>query len=103
MTTMLAMTVSVKATPSQRWVCRIHLFQFIGTSFDDEAQTSSGSLNPPEQVDKLSAHHVPAVARAAEGLLLVRLESRLHEGKVRARRRGRERECHNGVDVADDP
>src|SRR5216683_887460 len=26
----LAMTVSVKAMDSQRWICRTHLFQFIG-------------------------------------------------------------------------
>jgi hypothetical protein len=26
--TMLAMTVTVKAIDSQRWICRIHLFQF---------------------------------------------------------------------------
>src|SRR5262249_34661923 len=30
--TMLTMTPAVKATDSQRWVCRIHLFQFNGTS-----------------------------------------------------------------------
>ena len=30
--TMLTMTPAVKATDSQRWVYRIHLFQFNGTS-----------------------------------------------------------------------
>jgi hypothetical protein len=28
----LAMTVTVKAMDTQRWICRIHLFQFNGTS-----------------------------------------------------------------------
>src|SRR5262245_50472488 len=30
----LAMTPTVKAMESQRWVCRTHLFQFNGTSWD---------------------------------------------------------------------
>src|SRR5579864_6431662 len=34
----LTMTATVKAMDSQRWVCRTHLFQFIGTSFEDEAE-----------------------------------------------------------------
>src|SRR5437660_2264542 len=32
MATMLTMTATVKAIDSQRWVCRIHLFQFNWTS-----------------------------------------------------------------------
>src|SRR5262249_49679775 len=32
--TMLAMTAAVKAMDIQRWLCRTHLFQFIGTSSD---------------------------------------------------------------------
>jgi hypothetical protein len=32
--TMLTMTAAVKAIDSQRWVCRIHLFQLNGTSFE---------------------------------------------------------------------
>src|SRR4051794_20453003 len=66
-------------------------------------RASTGSWDPGEQVDELPAHHLPAVARAAEVLLLVRPEARLHEGQARARRRGREREGHGGIDVADDP
>ena len=34
MATMLTMTARVKAMESQRWVCRIHLFQFNRTSFE---------------------------------------------------------------------
>src|SRR5438876_1744619 len=98
MATKFAMTVTVKAMESQRWVCRTHSFQFTGTSPEDEP-----SWDPREQRDELPAHHVPAVARAVEVPLLVRLEARLHEGQARARRRGRERERHDGVDVADDP
>src|SRR5262249_20073259 len=102
------MTVTVKAMDTQRWICRIHLFQFNGTSSEDEPEAdrarirvardrlrprpSTGSGDPREQVDELPAHHLPAVARAAEVLLLVRPEARLHEGQARARRRGRERE-----------
>src|SRR5262245_32411912 len=47
-----------------------------------------------KQVDELPAHHLPAVARTAKVLLLVRLEARLHEGQAGARRRGSEREGH---------
>src|SRR3990172_8650982 len=81
------MTVTVKAMDSQRWVCRTQLFQFNETSSEDE----TGSWDPREEVDELPAHHLPAVARAGEVLLLVRPEARLHEGQARARRRGRER------------
>src|SRR5580765_1251514 len=34
----LAMTVTVKAMDSQRWICRIHLFQSNGTSSEDELE-----------------------------------------------------------------
>src|SRR6266508_2509945 len=167
MATMLAMTATVKAMDSQRWVCRTHSFQFTGTSSEDEPKAdrahvqvlrsrlrrerlaerdegqrvaeaheavdvrfarggrgprrrrawttrpggwspsrprvSIGSWDPREQVDELPAHHLPAVARAVEVLLLVRPEARLHEGQARARGGGREREGHDGVHVADDP
>jgi hypothetical protein len=33
---MLTMTATVKAMDSQRWICRTHVFQFNGTSFEDE-------------------------------------------------------------------
>src|SRR6516162_5831224 len=66
-------------------------------------RASTGSRDPREQVDELPAHHLPAVARASKVLLLVRPEARLHEGQAGARRRGRERERRDGVDVADDP
>ena len=39
MTTMLAMTVAVKAMDTQRWVCRIELFQFTLTSQSHDVQT----------------------------------------------------------------
>src|SRR6266852_4294263 len=115
MATKLAMTVTVKAMDSQRWVCRTHSFHFTGTSSEDEPKAdrahvpsrpraSIGSWDPREQVDDLPAHHLPAVARATKVLLLVRFEARLHEGQAGARRRGREREGHDGVQhVADDP
>ncbi len=34
MATTLMMTPTVKAMDTQRWVCRIHSFQFIGTSLN---------------------------------------------------------------------
>src|SRR5262245_40457384 len=55
------------------------------------ARAATGSWDPREQVDELPAHHLPAVARAGEVLVLVRLEARLHEGQARARGCGRER------------
>src|SRR5262245_56137564 len=97
------MTVTVKAMDTQRWVCRTHLLQYNGTSPQDEPEAdwahSAASWEPREQVDELPAHHLPAVARASKVLLLVRPEARLHEGQAGARRRGRERERHDGVDV----
>jgi hypothetical protein len=63
----LASTVNVKAMDSQRWVCRINLLQFNGTS------SQVKSWDRVEQVDELPAHHLPAVACAAEVLLLGRL------------------------------
>src|ERR1700685_2785546 len=62
-----------------------------------------GSWDPREQIDELSAHHLPAVARATEVLLLARLEARMHEGHAGPRRRGREREGHDGIHLTDDP
>src|SRR5258706_13679697 len=112
MATKLAMTATVKAMDIQRWICRTHSFQFTGTSSEDEPKAdrahvqvlrSRGSRDPREQVDELPAHHLPAVARASKVLLLVRLEARLHEGQAGARRRGREREGHDGVEERDDP
>jgi hypothetical protein len=38
--TMLTMTATVRAMDSQRWVYRTHLFQFIGTSSEDEPEAS---------------------------------------------------------------
>src|SRR5262245_48482790 len=92
---------------TSRWICRIQMFQLNGPSPEDEPEAdrahSAASWEPREQVDELPTHHLPAVARAAEVLLLVRPEARLHEGQAGARRRGREREGHDGVHVADDP
>src|ERR1041385_8801604 len=53
--TKLGMTVNVKAMDSQRWVCRSHLFQFNGTSSEDEPKRI-GSWDPREQVDESPAH-----------------------------------------------
>lgn len=37
-TTKLAMTVTVKATDTRRWICRMQLYQFKGASFRDEPE-----------------------------------------------------------------
>jgi hypothetical protein len=42
---MLIMTAAVKAMDSPRWFCRIHLFQFNGTSFEDEPEASRHRLS----------------------------------------------------------
>jgi len=39
---MLAMTVTVKAMDIQRWICLIHLFQFIRDSFEDQVRKTNG-------------------------------------------------------------
>jgi hypothetical protein len=40
----LTMTATVKAMDSQRWVCRTHLFQFNGTSSEDEPEADRAQL-----------------------------------------------------------
>src|SRR6266853_6318804 len=42
--TPLTMTATVKAMDSQRWVCRTHLFQFNGTSCEDEPEADRAHL-----------------------------------------------------------
>jgi hypothetical protein len=44
MATMLTMAATVKAMDSQRWVCRIHLFEFNGTSSEDEPEADRAHL-----------------------------------------------------------
>jgi hypothetical protein len=44
MATTLTMTATVKAMDSQRWVCRIHLFQFNVTSSEDEPEADRAHL-----------------------------------------------------------
>jgi hypothetical protein len=41
---MLTMTATVKARYSQRWVCGTHLFQFNGTSSEDEPEADRTHL-----------------------------------------------------------
>jgi hypothetical protein len=43
--TMLTMTATVKAMDSQRWVCRIHLFQFNVTSSEDQPDADRAHYN----------------------------------------------------------
>src|SRR5258708_33592898 len=43
----MAMTIAVKAMDSQRWVCRIHMFQFNGTSSDDKPQRIGSAWRRP--------------------------------------------------------
>src|SRR5258708_30105391 len=44
----MAMTIAVKAMDSQRWVCRIHMFQFNGTSSDDKRTADECGHAAPE-------------------------------------------------------
>src|SRR2546425_12137547 len=43
--TMLTMTATVKAMDSQRWVSRTHLFQFNGTSSEDEQGSADSRIS----------------------------------------------------------
>src|SRR5262245_26130749 len=45
------MTATVKAMDSQRWTCRIQLFQFNGTSFEDEPEPDRAYMHV--RVDRL--------------------------------------------------
>src|SRR3954469_5408258 len=61
------------------------------------------SGNVGQKFDEPSPHQTPAVARTAEVLLLLRLESSLHERQPRARLRRREGEGDDGVQIPDGP
>ena len=52
----LAMTVTVKAMATQRCVCRIHLFQFNGTSSEDAVRSGSGKLLRGRSYHQWSVH-----------------------------------------------
>jgi hypothetical protein len=43
----LAITVAVKMTDSQRWICRIQMLQLNGTSTVDECFSHSGEWRTP--------------------------------------------------------
>ena len=50
----MATTTAVKMIDSQRWICRIHMFQFNGTSSEDEPKRigtirSPAAERPPYQ------------------------------------------------------
>jgi hypothetical protein len=55
MATLLMMTAAVKAMDSQRWVCRIHLFQFNGTS--SEVEPEADRAHRPVLRDRGACRH----------------------------------------------
>src|SRR5947209_390738 len=82
---MLTMTATVKAMDSQRWVCRTHLFQFNGTSFELCRQTS---VYPRQYLLQVRKELLPPALGALVVLRLIRPEARLLHAQVgpRARR-----------------
>ena len=79
MATKLAMTVAVKAIDSQRWICRIDVFQFNETSFDLKrgSATRQISIRPRQNLLQLPEELLPSGLGAAKSLLLIRPEARL--------------------------
>src|SRR4051794_5006801 len=89
MATKLAMTATVKAIDSQRWICRTHVFQFNGTSSEDEPKGNRQTSIYPCQdlLQGCKESRQPALG-ALVVPLLIRPEARLLHAQVgpRARR-----------------
>ena len=66
-TTLLTMTVTVKAMDSQRWVCRTHLFQFNGTSSEDEPEADRAHLQALRNAKGVAAAASCRPDRAPDG------------------------------------
>src|SRR5262249_29787255 len=103
------MTATVKAMDSQRWICRTHLFQFMGPPSDDSSNCADRALSPEprQQISfcprqnllELREELLPACLGAAEGLLLLRPEAGLfHTQMCSCPRRGK-REGHDALQI----
>src|SRR3954470_3503649 len=93
MAIMLTTTATVKAMDSQRWICRIRIFQFNETSFCNGARRQL-LVRQRHQLFQLGEKLLPAGMGAAESLLLLGAESRLFHAQQGARARRRERKRH---------
>src|SRR5882757_894179 len=100
MATKLAMTVTVKAIDSQRWICRTHVFQFIETSCEDEPKRNAAdSINPRQHLLQICEELLPSVPGAAKSLLLIRPKTRLLHAQESPRARWRERKGHLALQI----
>src|SRR3954466_3828774 len=88
MAIMLTTTATVKAMDSQRWICRIRIFQFNETSFCNEGEAAA-LVRPRHELFELGEELLPSGMGAAKSLLLLGAESRLLHAQqcARARRR----------------
>src|ERR1044071_3264733 len=96
--TMLAMTATVKAIDSQRWVCRIHMFQLIGYSLFEKRDEAT-SVRPRRQLFQLVEHLLPAEPGAAKCLPLVGPEADLLHAQEGAFGCRGERERHHALQI----
>src|SRR5215218_5958969 len=100
MATKLAMTVTVKTIDSQRWICRIDVFQFNETSFETSRRaTRRISVRSRHELFQLREELLPSGVGAAKGLLLIRPEARLLHAQQRPRARWRERKGHHALQI----
>src|SRR5215469_8256494 len=82
------MTVSVKAIDSQRWICRIHLFQFnagppLNTRRSGSSEPVGGGLKLSVPKPALALQRTAAISLgAAVGMLLIRKGARLLHAQV---------------------
>src|SRR4051812_33451698 len=93
MATMLMITATVKAIDSQRWTCRINLFQFMRYSLQQSA--AAASVRAGQNLVQFFEELLPSGMRAAIGLALIGAESGLLHAQARSRRRRRQRERHH--------
>src|SRR5689334_6544310 len=89
MTAELTRKPAVKAMDSQRWICRIVTFQFMGSPLGCALMSSVG---PGQELFQVAQELLPPGVRAAERLLLVGPETRLFHPQMRAFAGGRQRE-----------
>src|SRR5262245_26524073 len=83
MATTLTMTATVKAMDSQRCVCRINLFQFIGYSLPKKRDEAM-SVRPRHHLFQFFEHLLPTHFGAAKSLPLIRPEADLLHAQQRS-------------------
>src|SRR6266508_3315808 len=100
MATKLAMTVAVKTIDSQRWICRIDVFQFNETSVETRrCATRRISVCSRHEFFQLREELLPSRVGAAKSLLLIWPEARLLHAQQGPRARWRERKGHHALQI----